>query len=84
MVVSSNRCWSALIPVASIASIRRFETAFLRVADCTQDTSPNEKDECPEAYGRLTSHAGKMQSSLKEEKDFVFFVFVPSDIVTST
>lgn len=25
-----------------------------------------------------------MQSSLKEEKDFVFFVFVPSDIVTST
>lgn len=54
------------------------------MADCTQDTSPNEKDECPEAYGRLTSHAGKMQSSLKEEKDFVFFVFVPSDIVTST
>lgn len=25
-----------------------------------------------------------MQSSLKEEEDFVFFVFVPSDIVTST
>ena len=54
------------------------------MADHAQDNSLNEKDECPDAYDRLTSHAGKMQSSLKEEKDFVFFVIVPSDIVTST
>lgn len=54
------------------------------MVDRARDTSLNEKDKCPEAYDRLTSHAGKMQSSLKEEKDFVFFVIVPSDIVTST
>lgn len=49
-----------------------------------QDTSLMKKGECPEAHDRLISHTGKMQSSLKEEEDFVFFVIVPSDIVTST
>lgn len=70
-----------LISVATIERVHGFKTASLNVANCT---SLNEKDECPEAYDRLISHAGKMQSSLKEEEDFVFFVIVPSDIVTST
>lgn len=55
------------------------------MADRAQDTSLNEKKMNVLKHTiRLTSHAGKMQSSLKEEKDFVFFVIVPSDIVTST
>lgn len=49
-----------LIPVASVERLQGFETAFLNVVDRAQDTSLNEKDECPEAYDRLTSHAGKM------------------------
>lgn len=54
------------------------------MANHAQDTSLNKKDGCPEAYDRLISHAEKMQSSLEEEEDFVFFAIVPSDIVTST
>lgn len=55
------------------------------MADRAQDTSLNEKKiNVLKRTIRLTSHAGKMQSSFKEEKDFVFFVIVPSDIVTST
>lgn len=54
------------------------------MANHAQDTSLNKKDGCPEAYDRLISYAEKMQSSLEEEEDFVFFVIVPSDIVTST
>lgn len=74
----------SFIQVASIEGVHGFKTAFLNVANHTQDTSLNEKVECPEAYDRLISHAGKMQSSVKEEEDFVFFVIAPSDIVTST
>lgn len=74
----------SLISVASIERVYGFETAFLNMPDRACDTSLNENNECPEAHDRLTSHAGKMQSPLKEEKDFVFFVIVPSDIVTST
>lgn len=64
--------------------VHRFKTASLNVANHAQDTSLNKKDGCPEAYDRLISYAEKMQSSLEEEEDFVFFVIVPSDIVTST
>lgn len=71
----------SLILVTTTEILHGFKTASLNVANCT---SLNEKDECPEAYDRLISHAGKMQSSLKEEEDFVSFVIVPSDIVTST
>lgn len=49
-----------LIPVANAERDHGLETAFLNVADRAQDTSLNEKDECPEACDRLISHAGKM------------------------